>query len=230
MQNDRSYSSLNAARVDTQSLIRMVYVWMTVGLLITSGVAIGVPALGIVPTQGVMIGAVLVEFVLVIALNLLINRLSPVVAGIMFLTYAAVNGFTLSLIFWVYTGQSIIAAFLATVALFGAMTIIGFTTSIDLLKYRSYLLIGIIGLIVAGIINIFLQSNGFDFIISLFGVALFTALTAYDTQKIKRIAASRTFSGYAESAARLSILGALHLYLDFVNLFLYLLRLMRRRR
>ena len=178
---------------------------------------------------GILYGALIAEFVLVIAISWAINRLSPTVAALLFLVYAALNGFTLSIFGLVYTGESIALAFVTTAAVFGVMTVFAFTTQIDLLKYQSYLIIGSIGLFIALIVNMFLQSGPFETIISLFGVALFTALTAYDTQKLKNMAASPEFQSNGEMVARYSIYGALQLYLDFINLFIFLLRLFGRR-
>jgi FtsH-binding integral membrane protein len=156
--------------------------------------------------------------------------MSATTAGLMFFVYAAVNGFTLSLIFLVYNLGAIGAAFLTTAGLFGAMTIVGLTTQIDLTKYSTYFMMAIIGLVIAMVVNIFLRSSGFDLLISFAGVIIFTALTAYDTQKIKNMASDPTIDAGSDAAMKLSILGALTLYLDFINLFLFLLRLFGGRR
>lgn len=148
----------------------------------------------------------------------------------LFFVYAAVNGFTLSLIFLVYELGTISTAFFSTAAAFGAMTVLGYTTQLDLSKYRSYFIMGLVGLIAAMLVNIFLRSSTFDLIISIFGVFLFLALTAYDTQKIKQLAADPELTSNGEMMMKVSILGALTLYLDFINLFLFLLRLFGRGR
>jgi FtsH-binding integral membrane protein len=209
--------------------MRMVYLWMTTGLLVTTAVAVTVSAtpslLQLAMNPAVLIGAIIGELVLVMAIGFGLRRMSPGLATTLFLVYSAVNGFTLSLIFVVYNLGTIQVAFLSTAALFATMTVIGYTTQIDLTQYRSYFMIGLIGLVVAMVINIFLRSSAFDFAISIFGVLLFTALTAYDTQKIKRMAADPQIEADGSLSAKLSILGALTLYLDFVNLFLFLLRL-----
>jgi len=147
----------------------------------------------------------------------------------MFFVYAALNGFTLSGIFLVYTGQSITAAFVATAAMFGAMTIVGFTTAIDLTRFGSFLIMGVIGLLIAMLVNLFLASSGLGLLISVVGVLIFTGLTAYDTQRIKAMAARPHLQEDGSLAMKLSIIGALALYLDFVNMFLFLLRLLGSR-
>ncbi len=164
------------------------------------------------------------------ALGAAFRRLSFPVAALMFFAYAALNGFTLSLIFIVYDLGAISKAFLSATAAFGVMTVVGYTTQVDLQKYRSYFMMGLIGLLVAMVINIFLRSNGFDILISMVGVVLFTALTAYDTQKIKLMASDPEINADGSLVMKLSIMGALALYLDFINLFLFLLRLFGRRR
>jgi uncharacterized protein len=231
MWGSQSESSIigSESRVEIRPLMRMVYLWMTTGLLVTTAVAVTVSAtpslLQLAMNPAVLIGAIIGELVLVMAIGFGLRRMSPGLATTLFLVYSAVNGFTLSLIFVVYNLGTIQVAFLSTAALFATMTVVGYTTQIDLTQYRSYFMIGLIGLVVAMVINIFLRSSAFDFAISIFGVLLFTALTAYDTQKIKRMAADPQIEADGSLSAKLSILGALTLYLDFVNLFLFLLRL-----
>ncbi len=222
-------------RVDVQQVLRWVYAWMAFGLLVTAGVAFVTVQTGalvaLMSTSPLLIwGAVIVELILVVALGAAIGRLSPAAAGLMFFAYAALNGFVLSSIFYIYEIGSIVSAFAATAALFGAMSIVGFTTHVDLTRWGSFLFMGLIGIIIAMVVNMFLGSAALDTLISLGGVLLFTGLTAYDTQKIKRMAASPTVQGEGSLAMKLSILGALTLYLDFVNLFLFLLRLLGGRR
>jgi len=221
-------------RVEIRPLMRQVYLWMATGLLVTAAVAVSVttmPALHeLVMNPTALIIAIIAELGLVLALSFGLRRMSPGLAIAMFFVYAALNGFTLSLIFWVYDLGSISVAFFTTAALFGAMTVVGFTTQIDLSKYSSYFIMGLIGLIIASVVNVFLRSSGFEFIISLVGVVLFTALTAYDTQWIKRMAADPTIEADGSLSMKMSIMGALKLYLDFINLFLFLLRLFGGRR
>jgi FtsH-binding integral membrane protein len=218
-----------SARINIQSVLQWVYVWMAVGLLVTAGTAfltINTPALANLLASPVIFVAFIVELVLVFGLSAALPRLSPGVASAMFFVYAALNGFTLSAIFFIYTGGTIAAAFGATAALFGAMSIVGFTTKTDLTRFRTYFMMALIGLLIVMVINIFLASSGLDLLISLVGVVLFTALTAYDTQKIKQMAAAAETRADGTTAMKLSIMGALALYLDFINLFLFLLRLL----
>jgi FtsH-binding integral membrane protein len=165
-------------------------------------------------------------FVLLISFGF--NRISYPVLGVLFIVYAAVLGISLSGILLIYTATSVLSVFLTATVLFGVMAIAGYTTSTDLTKFGSLLFIALIGLIVASLINFFLRSAQFDYILSFFGVAIFTGLTAYDVQKLKRIGAGIEY-GSAEGK-KLALMGALSLYLDFVNLFLFLLRIFGRRR
>lgn len=211
-------------------LIKYTYLWMFVGLIITSVIAGATDTTEfLIANPGIMIGALLGELALVIALSWAINRLSPTVAAIMFIAYSALNGLTLSLVVHAYTGSSVTLAFVSTAAIFGVMTVFAFTTSVDLLQYRSYFMIALIGLVIAMVVNLFLRSDGMTTLISAAGVLIFTALTAYDTQKLKYMAASPEFQQHGDAVARYSSIGALQLYLDFVNLFLFLLRLFGRR-
>ena len=220
--------SAPTSQINVQSLFQWVYVWMAVGLLVTAGTAfltINVPALASLALSPAIWIAFIGELILVFALSAAMTRLSPGVASLMFFVYAALNGFVLSSIFFLYTGGTNAAAFGATAGLFGAMSIVGFTTKIDLTRFGSFFLMALIGIVVVMVINIFLQSSGLDLIISLIGVLLFTALTAYDTQRIKKMAAAAAQTD-GSTLMKLSILGALALYLDFINLFLFLLRIM----
>jgi FtsH-binding integral membrane protein len=225
---DTSNISYEAVR----PLVKWTYAWMFIGLVITSVIAAFTNASDfLMSNPGILIGAFVGELVLVIGLSWFISRLSPVVAAIMFVVYAALNGLTLSLILSYYTATSVTAAFVTTAALFGMMSVFAFTTTVDLLQYRTYFMIALIGLLIAVIANAFIPSEGFSLIVSIAGVLIFTALTAYDTQKLKYMAASPQFQADgSEAVAKYSIFGALRLYLDFVNLFIFLLRIMGRRR
>lgn len=162
----------------------------------------------------------------VIALSFGINKMSFATAQMVFWAYAAVMGLSLSSIFLVYTGSSIARVFFITAAMFGAMSLWGYTTKRDLTGMGSFLMMGLIGLIVASIVNIFLGSSALEFGISVLGVLIFVGLTAYDTQKIKEMYVE--MDG-AEVMGKKAIMGALTLYLDFINLFLMLLRLFGNR-
>ncbi|MEQ8908024.1 MAG: Bax inhibitor-1/YccA family protein [Vicingaceae bacterium] len=165
-------------------------------------------------------------FVLVMSFSF--NRLSSFSLLLLFIAYSAVMGMSLSFIFLAYTAASITSTFFITAATFGTMALVGYTTKQDLTKFGSILMMAVIGLVVAMIINMFLGSAMMDYIISCVGVLIFTGLTAYDVQKLKRIGSGVEYG--TESTNKLAVMGALTLYLDFVNLFLFLLRLFGDRR
>ena len=158
-------------------------------------------------------------------------RLSaPAITGL-FILYAAINGISFSFILLAYTPGSILTCFLSAAAMFGVMAVMGYTTSKDLTSFGRLMMMGVIGVIVAMLINFFFQSQLMDYIISIIGVMVFTGLTAYDVQKLKRIGAGIEYEGTATAdVKKLAIIGALNLYLDFVNIFLFLLRLFGGRR
>ena len=207
------------------AVMRNVYGWMTMGLLVTAAVALAVANSGFFPSQLVLWLAIFAQLGIVLGLSFAIKRISATAAGMLFFVYSALTGFTFSILFLAFSLGSIAAAFLSTAGVFGAMTIVGMTTKTDLTQYRSYFMMGLIGLIIASVINIFLGSSAFDFLISIFGVLLFTGLTAYDTQRIARMASSQQMKVDSEDTLKFSIMGALTLYLDFINLFLFMLRL-----
>ncbi len=211
--------------IQLNAVMRNVYAWMTMGLLITAFVSALLNASGLAPSGTVMLLAVFGQLGIVIGLSWAIHRISATLAGLLFFAYSAMTGVTFSIIFLVYPIGSITAAFLTTAGVFAAMTIVGLTTQTDLSKYSAYFIMGLIGLFIAMIVNIFLGSSALDFAISIFGVLLFTGLTAWDTQRIARMAADPRFAVNADETLKFSILGALTLYLDFINLFLFLLRL-----
>jgi FtsH-binding integral membrane protein len=226
-------SSLGA--IDIQEGVRLamrrVYMWMTLGLLVTAGVSL--VTLITVPVEvmlTLMLPAIIVELVVVLALSFAINRISPTVAVLGFFFYAALNGFTLTPIVFAYTGSSIGLAFFATASLFGAMTIIGYTTKMDLSGFGSFLFMGLIGLIIASIANLFFASTTLDYIITYAGILIFIGLTVYDTQWIKNATTQAVVAGDTQLEARIGVMGALRLYLDFINLFLRILRATGRRR
>ncbi len=232
--NPRNQAPLGALRVEVRPLMRMVYMWMTLGLLISGVVAVAIsstPSLAdMLYNPAIMFGAIIGELVLVMVLSFALRRLSPTLAAVLFVGYALLNGLTLSIIFLIYPLGTISLAFFSAAGTFAAMTVLGYTTELDLSQYRTYFMMALIGLVIAMVVNIFLKSSGLDLIISMAGVLIFTVLTAYDTQKIKRWAADPSFTEDGSLVAKISIMGALTLYLDFVNLFLFLLRLFGRRR
>ena len=215
------------------ALMRKVYVWMTLALIITGVTAYGVansPGVinAIYSNSAVMWGLIIAELTLVIGISAAINRLSLATATLLFVLYSAINGVVLSSIFLVYTTSSIASVFFITAGTFAVMAFVGYTTKADLTSLGKILLMALIGLIIASLVNVFfLKSTGFDLIISYVGVLIFVGLTAYDSQKIKQMLMMAPDAG--ESSQKLALLGALSLYLDFINLFIYLLRILGKR-
>ena len=215
------------------ALMRKVYVWMTLALVLTGITAYGVASspslmMTIIQTPAIMWGLIIAELAIVITISAAINRLSLTTATLLFVLYSVLNGATFSLIFAVYTMSSIANVFFITAGTFGVMAAYGYFTKRDLSSLGRLLLMALIGLIIATLVNVFLvKSSGFDLILSYAGVLIFVGLTAYDTQKIKQMLAMQTDMG--EGAQKVALLGALSLYLDFINLFLYLLRIFGRR-
>ena len=214
------------------ALMRKVYLWMSLALVITGVTAYGVatsPGLleMIVTNQILFWGLIIAEFGLVIGITAAINRLSLTTATLLFVLYSIINGATLSFIFLVYTMSSIASVFFITAGTFAVMSLIGYTTKTDLTSVGKILLMALIGIIIATIVNIFLKSTGLQTIVNYLGVLIFVGLTAYDTQKIKQMLLDAP--DYGEAAQKVALLGALSLYLDFINLFLYLLRIFGRR-
>lgn len=162
------------------------------------------------------------------------QRLSAPLLTVLFVAYAAINGISFSFILMAFTPGSVLGCFLTASAMFGVMAFMGYTTNQDLTKFGRILMMGVIGIVIALLINFFLQSSQLDYIISIIGVMVFTALTAYDVQKLKRIGEGIEYQGMdvggAAGVKKLAILGALTLYLDFINMFLFLLRLFGDRR
>ncbi|MGB8212688.1 MAG: Bax inhibitor-1/YccA family protein [Anaerolineales bacterium] len=218
-------------RIDLQSIMRQVYTWMVLGMLVTAGVAYltaNTPLINLATNPIILIVAIIAEFGLVLVISRGLNRLSAGTATLLFVLYAALNGFTLSIVLLAFSLGSVFLAFASTAALFGVMSIIGYTTKVDLSKMGTYMMMGVIGLVIAMVINMFVGSSLLDMLISLAGVLIFTALTAYDTQRIGRMAAEMNMNG--ENEVKFGIFGALKLYLDFINMFLFVLRLTGRRR
>ncbi len=217
--------------MDVRPLMRLVYLWMGLGLLVTAGVSfivLNTEALLSVAAS-IWLPLIIVQFVIVFAMMWAMRRTTPTIVTGLFLLYAALEGLIFGVIFYalIQGGQAsaITNAFLTTAGLFGAMTVIGYTTKVDLTKFGAFFMMALIGLVIAMVVNIFLGSSALDFIISVVGVLLFTGLTAYDTQKIKNLAYQEEFQEYGNETAKLAIMGAFTLYLDFINLFIFLLRL-----
>ncbi len=224
--------SVEAQEAAQRSFILRVYGWMAVGLVVTALAAlftVATPLIRILVSNMILFfGLMIGELVMVVVLSRAINRFSAMTAGLLFLAYSVLNGVTLSIILLVYTGASIAITFGITACTFGIMTLFGYTTQRDLTKMGSLLIMALIGFLIASVVNIFLNSSALYYIITYIGILIFIGLVAYDTQKLKRMAAGLGEEGQALQKA--SILGALMLYLDFINLFLLLLRLLGRRR
>ena len=226
--NERQWSVSEAFPV----LMRKVYLWMTMALAITGFTAYGVATSpGILQTiyanPAVMWGIIIAELILVVTVSGAINRLSLSVATLLFIVYSVLNGALLSSVFLVYTASSVATVFFITAGTFAAMALIGYTTKTDLSSMGKILLMALIGMIIATIVNFFVKSTGLELIISYIGVLVFVGLTAYDSQKIKQMLLQAPDA--SEGAQKVALLGALSLYLDFINLFLYLLRIFGRR-
>ena len=214
-------------------LMRKVYLWMTLALVITGFTAYYVAhnetlLTALVTNQILLWGLVIGELVLVFVLSAAINKLSLTMATLMFVLYSLLNGATMSFIFLIYTYSSITNVFFITAATFVAMAAFGYFTKTDLTSMGKILMMALIGIIIATIVNIFTKSEGLAMILNYLGVLVFVGLTAYDSQKIKQMMLTATDAG--EGAQKMALLGALSLYLDFINLFLYLLRLFGSRR
>ncbi len=213
------------------TLMGKVYQWMAFALLITGvtayGVAHSMSMLSFMAEHRYMVlGLCGMELALVFILSGRIRKLNLSQATILFILYSLVNGITLSLVLLVYQETSIVKAFLVSAATFGAMALYGYTTKKDLSSIGRLLFFGLIGLIIATVVNFFFRSSGMELIISYAGVVIFIGLTAWDTQKIKKILLEEAQYGVDENSQKVALIGALQLYLDFVNLFLYLIRIL----
>ncbi|MBO0934154.1 Bax inhibitor-1/YccA family protein [Fibrella aquatilis] len=214
------------------AFMSQVYGWMSIALLITAVVSIYTASSETLLTmifsnRLVFYGLLIGEVLMVMGLSAAINKLTPTAATALFIAYAALNGLTMAVIFLLYTGSSIASTFFITAGTFGAMSAYGYFTKTDLSSWGNLLFMGLIGLIIASVVNIFLHSETVYWITSFVGVLIFTGLTAYDTQRIK---AMITLGLTPQEERKGAIMGALRLYLDFVNMFLYLLRFFGNRR
>ena len=216
------YHSINSV---SSSLISKVYVWMTLALAITGITAYGVattPTLFM--TMGKMMwGLIIAELVLVFTLSAAINRLSLSVATLMFIVYSVLNGCMLSSIFYVYSPMIITKVFFITAGTFGITAAYGFATKRDLSSFGRIFYMALLGLFIATVVNFFMKSATLDYLLSYAGVIIFTGLTAWDSQKIRKLLQMQY--EVDEKSQKLALLGALTLYLDFINLFLYLLKI-----
>jgi FtsH-binding integral membrane protein len=229
-----------------------VYGLMSVGMLLTGAVAWAVAGMSVtdVPVEGaVQIGAdryltgfgaaiyasplkwlvMFAPLIMVFGFGAVLNRLSVAGAQLYFYVYAAVMGLSISSIFLVFTGESIAQTFLVTAIAFAALSLYGYTTKKDLSAMGTFLFMGVIGLVLASLVNLFLQSDGLMFAISAIGVLIFAGLTAYDTQNIKNTYLQHAQAGDSDWLGKAAIMGALQLYLDFINMFMFLLQFMGNR-
>lgn len=227
MENYDSSIALEKKKSAQTAVFRQVYIWMSMALFIT-----GITALIIADNNALVYslasnpmlfwGAAIAEVILVLVLASRIHKMSLTTATIMFIVYSVLNGVTMSLLFVVYTSESIAATFFITAGTFGAISLYGYTTKKDLSSWGSILFMALIGILIASLVNIFLGSETLYWIISYAGVLIFVGLTAYDTQKIKEMIME---SDVNEASYKIALMGALTLYLDFINLFIYLLRI-----
>ena len=229
---NQSYDSaayrMGTSSVSFPAVMKNVYLWMTLALAMTGLTAAAVATqpqilMAIITNRLLFWGLMLAELGLVFYFSARVMQMSLTTAGIVFAAYSVLNGLTLSYIFMAYTMQSIATTFFVTAGTFGAMTLVGYTIKKDLSTFGRILIMALIGIIIATVVNIFVGSSALQFGISVLGVLIFTGLTAYDTQKIKWM-----IQAYGdrqdETAMKLALVGSLTLYLDFINLFLYLLR------
>ncbi|MCE3226045.1 MAG: Bax inhibitor/YccA family protein [Bacteroidetes bacterium] len=242
---DNNYRGTNidnieyATVVGQNKLLRASFSWMALAMVITTLTSLlfaFVPnftsVLYNVDIEGYMRPTTLAYVIMfaplafILALNFGFNRMSFPVLIAVFVSFAAIMGISLSSIFFVYTVGSIVKVFFSTTALFALMAIAGYTTKTDLTKLGSILMIGFFGILIASLINMFMRSPGMDYVISIIGVIVFTGLTAYDVQKIKQLGED---AGSSTHTSKLGVMGALTLYMDFINLFMFLLRLFGRR-
>lgn len=215
------------------ALMRKVYLWMTLALAITGVTSMVVLSnerfiFTILENQVLFWGLIIGELVLVFVISGMINKMSITTATLLFVLYSVINGLTLSPLLYAFTETSIAKVFFITAGTFGVMSLIGYTTKTDLSSIGKILFMALIGLIIATVVNLFMHSSTLDLIISYAGVVIFVGLTAWDTQKIKNMLA--TCEEPNEQAHKIALLGSLTLYLDFINLFIYLLRILGDRK
>lgn len=217
-----------------RNLFYTVYGWMTAALVITAGIAYVVATnqtffKTLTTKPYIALILLIAQLIVAIAFSALLPRLSYASALTLFMLYAALSGVTFSFIFYAYSPTSIVKAFFITAGMFGSMAVYGYVTHADLSKMGSVLRMALWGMIIALIVNMFLRSSGFDFVLSILGVILFSALTAYTVYSIKELA-SRMSGEDRENYKKMGLLGAFQLYLNFLNLFLYILNLTGKRR
>jgi uncharacterized protein len=209
-----------------------VFGWMTLGLLVSAATAYftaGDQTLldATIGNQGVFFGLIILELVLVVALSWFIGKISAGTATLLFLVYSAVSGLTLSVVVLAFTDASLASTFAIAAAMFGATALYGYATGRDLSRFGSIMFMGLVGIIIASVVNIFIMNDTLNLVVSAIAVVVFSGLTAYDVQKIKNM---DMLAADDETRAKQAIFGALMLYLDFINIFLSLLNLTGKRR
>ena len=222
----------NEALSAQRTLLKNVYCWMALALVVTGLTSYYVASSERILSlmgSGLYIGLLIAEVVLVVILSARIHKMSFTTAGIVFVIYSILNGVTLSVLLMIYTFESIALAFFITAGTFTAMALIGHFTKKDLSSMGQILLMALIGLIIATVVNLFIGSSTFQYILSYVGVIIFVGLTAYDAQKIKN-QINEFGTEISENTMKLALMGALELYLDFINLMIYILRILGSRR
>jgi hypothetical protein len=217
------------AAIESRKFLLNVYNWMAMGLALTAVIAYGVSTsetlLSAIFSNPILFwGIIILQFGVVIALSAAINKMPVLLAIGAFFLYAALTGLTLSSIFVLYTSSSIASTFLICALMFGSVSVFGYITKMDLSRFGTFMFMGLIGIVIASVVNIFLKSTMMYWIISYAGVVIFVGLTAWDTQKLKRMSEEVSFE--SDQGKKVAVLGALTLYLDFINMFLFLLRIM----
>ena len=239
--NRNYYGSAQGADIAivAKTFMSQVFTWMTLAMIITAGTAYwfassesAITSLVNVDTGGLtglgwIVTLAPIGFVLLMSFGF--QKLSALAMTLLFIAFSVLMGMSLSFILLIYTAASVFKTFIVTAGMFGIMAVAGYTTKTDLTKFGSILMMGLIGLMLAMLVNFFMHSSSMEYIISILGVLIFTGLTAYDVQRLKRIGAGAGTYG-DDNSRKLSILGALTLYLDFINLFLFLIRFLGNRR
>ncbi len=228
MYGNTNQITLTQARQEASTIfLAKVFNWMAIGLGLTGLVAFFTASTGLalqILTSPLFFILIIAELGMVFYLSARVDKMQAATATGLFVAYAVVNGLTLSSIFLRYTGSSITGTFFITAGMFGAMAVYGLVTKRDLSGFGSFLFMGLIGIIIASLVNMFMQSSAMSWIISMAGVLIFTGLTAYDVQRIKGMGEQGIMTQGDEMIKKGAIMGALALYLDFINLFIMLLR------
>ena len=223
----------------SRKFLANVFAWMFVALGISAGLAYAFAntslitllfdnSSGVLQPTGLAYICMFAPLAFVLIMSFGMNKISYAGLSVLFVLYSAVTGISFSFILLAYTASSVLGVFLTASLVFGVMAVAGYTTKTDLTKFGSLMIIGLIGIVIASLINMFLRSDSLGYIISYIGVAVFVGLTAYDVQKLKRIGAGLEYGD--ASSKKMALMGGLTLYLDFINLFLFLLRIFGRRR